>query len=162
MKGGGGEKEKERQALLDRIRVQEALAEPDLVVLGALKEKLQTLPKMITAQVAEPKAADPEAVARDAAALEVAKQRQMTKKADWEVEQRKSVAYWQEQKTIADKHLAGLAQHAKQTRENYAAAMIQTNATLKLMNECANASVSQTKLAGLDRDCLTEAWEAQK
>ena len=158
---GGGAKEQERQAVLDRIGVQEALAEPDLVVLGALKEKLQTLPKVITVQVADPKTAEPEAVARDAAALEVVKQRQMTKKAEWETEQRKSVEYWEEQKTNADKHLAGLAQHAKQTRENFAAAMIQTNATLKLMNEYANASVSQTRLAGVDRDCLTEAWGAQ-
>ena len=79
---GEGEQEKKRLILLDRIKVQEALTVPDPLVLEVLRDKLQTLPKEKVAQVAEPKQADPGAAARDAAALEVAKQRQMTKMAD--------------------------------------------------------------------------------
>ena len=57
--------------------------------------------------------------------------------------------------------MTALAAHRKKIREYHGAAMVETNARIKMLNEISDASVSGTKLAGIDRDVLTEAWGAQ-
>ena len=146
-----------------RIQSLEAQADPDAIIIGALKEKLATLPKekVRVVQEEEPKDLDPEAAAKEAAALELAKQRRMRSKSEWETKHGEDVDYWKGQRQLAANKLLGLGDHGRKTREAYAAALVITNARIKILKETAEASVSTTKLAGLDRDSLTKAWDAQ-
>ena len=62
---------------------------------------------------------------------------------------------------MAANKLLGLGDHGRKTREAYAAALLTTSNRIKILKEMSEASVSQTKLAGMDRDSLTKAWDVQ-
>ena len=79
-------------------------------------------------QEAEPKVEDPEVAAKEAAALELAKQRRMKDKTEWEAKHGEDVDYWKGQRQLAANKLLGLGDHDRKTREAYAAALVTTNA----------------------------------